>query len=52
MAKKTGGLNSPMSSVKVGITPKVASNTFVTDISIQQPRSQKSSGTSLAIPKK
>jgi hypothetical protein len=48
---KTGGLNSPMTSVKVGVTPKVASNTFVSDIAITQPRNQKNSGTSLAITK-
>lgn len=48
----SGGLNSPMTSVKVGATPAVAANTMVSDISITQPRSQKNSGTSLAITKK
>lgn len=52
MKTKTGGLNSPMTSVKVGKTPGVAPNTMVSDISITQPRNQKSSGTSLAIPRK
>ncbi len=52
MKTKTGGLNSPMTSVKTGPTPKIASNTFVSDISITQPRNQTNSGTSLAITKK
>lgn len=53
MAKnKTGGLNSPQTSTKVGTTPTVAGNTLATDIKITQPREIKFSGTARYPPKK
>lgn len=53
MAKaKTGGLNSPMTSTKVGATPMVAGNTMMTDIKVMQPSSIRIVGKSLVVPHK
>jgi hypothetical protein len=52
VAQKTGGLNSPHVSTKIGKVPAVAGNTFVTDVAITQPSAMKKSGTSTSFPKK
>ena len=47
---KTGGLNSPMTSVKVGATPAIAGNTLMSDIAVTQPKNIRIVGKTLNAP--
>jgi hypothetical protein len=50
MAKS--GLNSPMKPVATGKVPKIAANTFVTDVKLTQPQQIKFDGSSRIFPKR
>jgi hypothetical protein len=52
MKTKTGGLNSPQTSTKVGATPGIAGNTMMSDIRVTQPKEIKFSGTARIPPKR
>ena len=49
---KTGGLNSPMKPVATGNVPKIAANTFVSDMKLTQPSQIKFDGSARIFPKK